>query len=126
MPWGTVHTIEYGHIIGNVKPLNRLWNIGPFPAPGTTQSVAKMQWIGDGYEVEHGASMRLLIDCATYGKENGTWFILPTGNSGDVMSGHFDDQADMYLRGEYRSLRIEDDDVERHRKHKMHLTPSGM
>ncbi len=30
------------------------------------------------------------------------------------------------LRGEYRSLRFEDDGVEHHKKHKMHLTPGGM
>jgi len=121
--WGRVHTVEYGHILGNVKPLNTLWNIGPFETQGTAESVAKMQWGDDGFKVEHGASMRLLIDYAAYGTADGIHFILPTGNSGDMMSPHFDDQAAMYVAGKYRPLRISGADIEQFAEHRIVLAP---
>lgn len=123
--WGKGHTVEYGHILGNLEPLNRIWNIGPFPAPGSEESVAKMAWASGRYNVESGASMRILIDYGQYSDPDGVWFILPTGNSGNVLSRHYDDQAQMYLRGEYRNLRITDKAVDAHAEHTMTLAPEA-
>ena len=121
--WGQAHTVEYKHIIGNVKPMDRLFNIGPYPAPGTWESVAKMSWRNDPYRVEHGASMRLLLDYAQYGTAEGMWMVLPTGNSGHFLSPHFRNQAEMYLAGDYRSIRLSDADIDASREHTVVLKP---
>jgi penicillin G amidase len=122
--WGRVHTVDYSHVLGTLKPLNRLFNIGPFPAPGTWESVAKMAW-DEAYRVEHGASMRLLLDYAKYGETDGMWMILPTGNSGHFLSRHFRDQAQMYLAGEYRPIRFAEDDIARTREYETVLSPAA-
>jgi penicillin G amidase len=122
--WGKVHTVEYPYLIlGNVDMFKRWWSIGPFPAQGTNESVAKMSWRSDRYKVEHGASMRLLLDYSDYGNTENMWFILPTGNSGHVMSPHYDDQAQMYLQGEYRSIHTRPEDIEKSAQHVTHMSP---
>jgi len=122
--WGNVHTVEYPYLIlGQVDILKRWWSIGPFPAQGTNESVAKMSWRNDRYKVEHGASMRLLLDYSDYGNPENMWFVLPTGNSGHVMNPHHDDQAEMYLRGEYRSIHTRPEDIEKSAEHVTHMKP---
>lgn len=121
--WGNVHTVEYSHVIGNLKPFDKLFNIGPYPAPGTWESVAKMSWRGDPYEVEHGASMRLLLDYANYGGTESMWMVLPTGNSGHFLSPHFRNQARMYLAGDYRNIRFSEEDIARTAEHTAVLGP---
>ena len=33
--WGKAHTLTHGHPLGMQKPLDRIFNIGPFEAPGS-------------------------------------------------------------------------------------------
>ncbi|MEB0141483.1 penicillin acylase family protein, partial [Undibacterium sp. CCC2.1] len=33
--WGKAHTLTHEHPLGMQKPLDKLFNVGPFPAPGT-------------------------------------------------------------------------------------------
>jgi penicillin amidase len=116
--WGEVHTVTYPYmILGQSKALKAWWQIGPYPAPGTDEAVAKMSWRDDGYKVEHGASMRLLLDYSAYGTAQGMDFILPTGNSGHIRSPQYQNQATMYLNGEYRDIRVSDADIEGHAEH---------
>jgi len=116
--WGEVHTVKYPYmILGQSNLLKSWWQIGPFPAPGTNEAVAKMSWRKERYQVEHGASMRLLLDYNAYGTPDGMDFILPTGNSGHIRSPQYDSQAKMYLKGEYRDIRFNEDDVNAHAQH---------
>lgn len=116
--WGKAHTVAYPYlIVGQVDALKMWWEIGPYPAPSHKEGVAKMSWRTEDYKVAHGASMRLLLDYAHYGKPEGMWFVLPTGNSGHVLDPHYDDQAEMYLRGEYRNIRFSEEDIQAHTEH---------
>ena len=100
--WGRLHTIEYEHPLGKVKPLNFVFNIGPLPAGGGFFQVDNMSTAryNDGFKVTLGPSTRRLVDFKDPLHSLG---ILPTGNSGHFNSPHFDDQARMFLRGEYRA-----------------------
>ena len=123
--WGKAHTIAYPYVIvGEVDALKRWWEIGSFPAPSHKESVAKMSWRKEDYKVKHGASMRLLLDYANYGTPEGMWFVLPTGNSGHILDRHYDDQAEMYLRGEYRNIRFTLEDVEANAEHRSTFKPT--
>lgn len=123
--WGTAHTVEYPYLILGQSPLKNWWTIGPFPAPSHEEGVAKMAWRKRDYNVAHGASYRLLLDYANYGNDGGAWFVLPTGNNGHILSPHYDDQAEMYLRGEYRRPWVGDSLTAEHTEHVMTLKPGA-
>lgn len=102
--WGDVHSIEHGHPLGEVDALRGFFNVGPFPAPGGTETVnnAGFKFNGSGaYEAHYGPAMRIHIDFADV---EAAVSVLPTGNSGNVMSDHYSDQAEMYINGEFRPM----------------------
>lgn len=100
--WKQVHFIKHPHPLGSVDLLSTFFNVGPFPAPGGNETVnnASFTFTESGnYVSEYGPSMRILIDFADL--EN-SLSVLPTGNSGNVMSPHYKDQAALFLNGQYR------------------------
>lgn len=120
--WGNIHTVEYVHPVGMQKPLNLIFNIGPFPAPGAAFAVNRIaSSIGyHDYNVTSGPSTRRLID---YGEMSRSRSVLPTGNSGNFMSEYYDDQAEMFLRGEYRQFCFTREQIEKNKSHEMVLLP---
>jgi penicillin amidase len=104
--WQKVHFIEHPHAFSKISGLKEFFHIGPFPSPGGNETINNASFIfnGDGtYTAHFGPSMRIVIDFADI--ENAT-SILPTGNSGNVMSPHYSDQAEMYVKGEYRKMKM--------------------
>lgn len=99
--WGRLHTIEYQHPLGKVKPLNLLFNIGPLPAHGGRYVINNLGHakFSDDFSIVHGPATRRIIDLKN---PRTSWGILPTGNSGNFMSPHFDNQTSLYHRSEYR------------------------
>lgn len=109
--WAYVHFVEHPHPFSKVAMLDRFFHIGPFPAPGGNETVnnAGFHFNGDGlYMAHYGPAMRIIIDFADV--ENAL-SILPTGNSGNVMSPHYADQAEMYVNGEFRKMKMNRDEI---------------
>ncbi len=101
--WSDVHILEHPHALGANKTLRTYFNVGPFNTEGTTEVINNLQFklSGDGiYEAYAGPSCRRIVDFEDV--RNNSWSILPTGQSGNVFSPHYNDQAEMYARGEYR------------------------
>lgn len=102
--WGSVHTTTHKHPMSDVKIFRSLLNVGPFPSPGGVETVNNASFImndNSKYEAHYGPAMRILIDFADV--ENAV-SILPTGNSGNPVSKHYKDQAEMYINGEFRKM----------------------
>jgi len=102
--WGSVHTTTHKHAMGDVKILRSFLNVGPLPSPGGIETVNNASFIMNDkskYEATYGPAMRILIDFADV--ENAV-SILPTGNSGNPLSKHYKDQAEMYVNGEFRKM----------------------
>lgn len=120
--WGKVHTVEYAHPLGEQKPMNLIFNIGPFPAPGASDVINNLgtSISEDNYEVFIGPSPRRLID---YGDLSKSWAMLPTGNSGNFLSPHYDDQAEMYISGEYRNVNFTPEQITKSKRHEMIFMP---
>lgn len=99
--WDKTHLLEHVHAVGRQKPFNHLFNVGPFPVTGGDEVINKMDFnkTTTPYKVRSGPSMRVLIDLVDL--EN-SLSILPTGQSGHVMSPHYRDQAELYLAGKFR------------------------
>lgn len=111
--WGRLHELEFKHPFGYLPLLGSVFNIGPFPVSGGAQQVNNMLYNGGGlnFDVIAGPSTRRLVDFA---KPNQVYGILPTGNSGNFMSPHYDDQAAMFVAGKYRVLHSTPEAVEEH------------
>ena len=109
--WGRIHTLEHRHPIGEVAALRSFFNVGPFPMEGTREVINNMAFQydnGSSYKVNSGPSTRRVIDFSDI--ENGL-SILPTGQSGNPFSKHYEDQAAMYNNGEYRKMMLNKEEI---------------
>lgn len=120
--WGKLHTIEYAHPFGRIKPLNYIFNLGPFAVPGATQEVnnQKVSSFKGDFEVKAGPSTRRIID---YSRPEKSWGILPAGNSGHLMSPFYSNQIQKFIGGQYRDqlLDLDNKDV----RYKMVINPKN-
>jgi penicillin amidase len=109
--WNKVHTVKHEHPLGKVAALRSLFNVGPFSAPGSNE-VINNQFFGyneEGkYYVKGGPSTRRVVDFSDI--EN-SWSILPTGQSGNPFSKHYDDQAEMFNAGKFRKMKLNKEEI---------------
>ncbi len=99
--WNKVHTIEHSHPMGQVKSLRSYFNVGPFEINGGKEVINNMSFNLDStgyYKVRSGPSTRRVID---FSNVEGSMSILPTGQSGNPLSDHYEDQAQKYVDGEF-------------------------
>lgn len=104
--WNKVHTLEPQHPLGKVAALRSFFNVGTYEVDGTNEVINNMIFpmTEDGfYKVSAGPSTRRIIDFSDV--ENSV-SILPTGNSGNPMSNHYSDQAEMYAEGKFRKMKM--------------------
>lgn len=104
--WNKVHTLEHQHPIGKIKTLRGFFNVGPFEVSGSNEVINNLLFTyGDipKYDVKGGPSTRRIIDFSDV--ENSV-SILPTGQSGNPMSKHYSDQAEMYSQGKFRKMKM--------------------
>lgn len=109
--WGTVHTLEHGHPIGRVAALRSFFNVGPFPVNGSREVINNMAFSygeSSSFNVNHGPSTRRVIDFSDI--EN-SMSILPTGQSGNPFSPHYDDQAEMFVNGQFRKMMMNKEEI---------------
>jgi penicillin amidase len=120
--WGTLHTIEYPHPLGRLKPLNKLVNLGPYPIPGAWNEINnnKHHGMSDNFHVVAGPSTRRVIDFATPQMSFG---ITPIGISGHMMSPYYKDQVQLFLDGKYRAQLMDEADVKKAKTHELFLHP---
>jgi len=120
--WGQIHTLEFHHPLGYIPVLRKIFNVGPFPCPGSYHAINNMPYIAGAYkyDVIAGPSTRRLID---YAQPDHILEVLPTGNSGIPHSRWYRDQADMFMRGNYREARMTIQQIEEHTIEKMIITP---
>ncbi|MEP0214424.1 MAG: penicillin acylase family protein [Cellulophaga sp.] len=109
--WGKIHTLEHEHPIGKVASLREYFNVGPFPVNGTKEVINNMGFTYSGdsvYKVTSGPSTRRIID---FSDVENSISILPTGQSGSPFSSHYNDQAKMYLKGEFRKMMMNKEEI---------------
>jgi len=103
--WNRVHTLENVHAITIKAPfLSSYLNVGPFAVPGAREVINNLMFkLNDNglYPVDAGPSTRRIIDFSDIDKSIS---ILPTGQSGNPLSKHYKDQAEMYVKGQFRPM----------------------
>ena len=121
--WGRAHTLTHPHPLGQVKPLDKLFNVGPFPAPGGREIPNAMgQSIGPApWAVNYGPSTRRIIDFADATQALG---INPVGQSGVWPDTHYRDQAEAHVRGQYQRQWLAEADIAVHTRGTLTLSPA--
>lgn len=121
--WGKAHTLTHNHPLGQQKPLDKLFSVGPFPAPGGRElpnalgtSIGPAPWA-----VTYGPSTRRIIDFADAGQALG---INPVGQSGVLFDRHYRDQAATYIQGGYVRQWLAEGDVAAHTHGVLTLQPA--
>ena len=99
--WGRLHTLTLYHPFGKKSSLmGYFMNIGPYPMGGSLATVNPQPYkLSEPWEVYHGASLRYIIDFAN---RKNSRRVIPAGISGNFMSRHYDDQAELWRSGKYR------------------------
>jgi penicillin amidase len=119
--WGKIHTLTFEHVLGKKRPLDMIFNIGPFPVGGSHLTVNKRQYTYDKpYSVVHGVSQRMIVDLSNM---DGSLHVLPTGESGHLRSPYHNDQIELYLAGKYHPAWTSRRDVEKHSEGTLILKP---
>jgi len=101
--WGRLHQAEIEHPLGRAKPLDRLFNLGPFELGGHFATVWQSSTLpGPDFRLEGWtASNRHVYDLKDWDRSLAA--IVP-GQSGMVGSPHYDDQMEMWLKGGHHPL----------------------
>jgi len=109
--WGDAHYLTHKHTLSKIKILDYLLSlsVGPFRSGGSSLTPnAGGYSFGKSFAQTSGASMRRVVD---FSDLNNTQMILPTGQSGNVNSIHYKDQARLYHGGGYRTTTFDLDRI---------------
>jgi penicillin amidase len=120
--WANTHTLTHVHPLGTQKPLNWLFNVGPFAVPGGRETPNNLSGrVGPGpWAVTYGPSTRRVIDFGSPGKSIG---INPVGQSGVLFDSHYADQAERFAQGGYVRQRLYPADVTANTQSTLTLMP---
>jgi penicillin G amidase len=103
--WGAVQTARYEHTpFSDMKPFGKLFErrVGNGGSENTI-NVAGSSFAGaEGYLQNHGASFRQIISLRAGSVSH--YFMNSTGQSGNVMSAHYDDMVEPFRAVQYRVL----------------------
>jgi penicillin amidase len=122
--YGEMHQLYLSHPAGAAPVVGRLFNRGPFSLPGSATTVAAFggAWQCDVSPVTYGPSMRWV---ASLENPDDDLAVLPGGQSGHPWDDHYDDQLELYLAGERRTVPWSDEAVEAATVSRLELVPGG-
>jgi penicillin amidase len=119
--WGSVHTVTFHHLFGSRPPLGKIFDIGPFPVSGGGTTVAKTEYrMTLPYATSVGPSMRQVVDLAT---PESSFLVITSGESGQPLNEHYDDQTSLWLNGGYLQVPTDWDVIERAKWNRLTLRP---
>ncbi|BCX04346.1 MAG: penicillin amidase [Candidatus Roseilinea sp.] len=121
--WGNLHTLTFANqTLGRsgIALIERIFNRGPFPAPGSMGLVNAISGEPETFAVRSGPSWRAVYDVGDWDQSLG---IHTTGQSGHAYHLHYDDMIPLWLKGESRPLLWTREAVERSGREKLTLTP---
>ncbi|WKD85825.1 Acyl-homoserine lactone acylase QuiP [Polaribacter huanghezhanensis] len=110
--WDRVISVEYPHALGKVAALRSYFNVGPFKTRGGNEVINNQIFNLDStgvYKITAGPSTRRIVDFSDVENSLG---ILPTGQSGNVFSDHYKDQAQKYVDGEFVKMKLNQKEIE--------------
>lgn len=110
--WGEAHRARHGHTpLGGQFPFNLFVNI-EHETSGGDYTILRAQTAGRGpepYLNVHAGGYRAVYDFADLDR---SVFVISTGQSGHILSRHYDDQAERWRSGGYIPMTMNRDDIE--------------
>ena len=109
--WRNEVQMIHPHILGKVKYLDKIFNVGPFASRAAIEGVNNLMFKteGDHLAIIMGPSTRRIIDFADINHSSG---INPTGQSGVPFDKYYEDQAKDYADGKFRPQYLDKKEIE--------------
>jgi penicillin amidase len=119
--WGDIHKITIEHPLGQVKLLDRIFNLnsGTYGVGGSNHTVSPYTY-KEGFKVYHGASERHIFNTANWDE---SLTVIPTGASGIPASEFYLSQTRTYLEGKFYKDAFSDEAVKKAAKYTLKLKP---
>jgi len=121
--WGRFHQLTFQHVLGKIKPLDTIFNRGPYPVGGDVNTIWATSSPIDRAEASEGMvgpPFRFIADLSDLTQSLG---LLAPGQSGQVGSTHYDDQVQAWFEGGYHPILYRREDVEREQAACLELLP---
>ncbi|HVB25284.1 MAG TPA: penicillin acylase family protein [Ktedonobacteraceae bacterium] len=119
--YGKIHRMTYSHPIGNIKPLDKVFNRGPFPIGGDIDTVNMGASLPNNPEVVVTVpSFRQIVNLADV---KSSLSIHAPGQSGHPASKHYDDFIKPWLRVEHHPMLFERSMIEANAEGNIQLEP---
>ncbi len=120
--WGKLHGTIFPHTLGIQPPLDQVFNRGPYPIGGDTDTVCQTAYRAqEPYNVNAWApSFRQIVDM---GNLSHSVMACPPGQSGQLGSRHYDDLIEPWLQGEYFPMLWTREQVDKEAKKRLLLEP---
>ncbi len=101
--WGRIHRVSFDHALGLQKPLDRVFNRGPEPIGGDTDTPCQTAMLpNDPYDNKAWApTYRQIVDLGDLSRSVA---MFPPGQSGHLGSPHYDDLIEPWLKGDYHPM----------------------
>ena len=122
--WGRLHAQTFRHVLGRSRPLERLFNRGPAPVGGDSNTVFQASYAPyHGYELRAWtASYRQVVDLGDF---DNSVSVIPSGQSGPPGSRHYGDFIRLWQRGDYHPMLWQRESVEAQARGRLELVPAG-
>jgi penicillin amidase len=97
--WGRIRPLTLRHSLGHKSLLGRVYNLGPFPCGGDTNTISQAappptDPLANPLAI---ASARMVVDVGDWEESR---FVLPGGQSGNPLSPHYGDMLPLWRRGD--------------------------
>ncbi|MEA3336263.1 MAG: penicillin acylase family protein [Chloroflexota bacterium] len=120
--WGRLNQVQFSHLLGVVKPLNLLFNRGPYPVGGAHDTMLRAT--GKPHlplePILGGDALRFVADPSDWER---CTIMIPGGQSGHLSSSHYDDLIPLWRRGERLAMPFSRAAVERSAVERLILVP---
>ena len=122
--WGRLHTVTFPHTLAAQKPLDVVFNRGPYPIGGDTDTLCQIAYQPDDPYTGKGwaPTYRQVIDLGDLSRS--LWVYAP-GQSGQLGSPHYDDLIDAWRTGKLVPMLWTREQVEAAAESRLVLNPFG-
>jgi penicillin G amidase len=109
--WNRVHKLEVKHPLSSVALLKPIFGIGIYDIAGSSEVINNNLFTYSDNainEVKGGPSCRRII---VFSDIENSLNVLPSGNSGNPFSKHYDDQVKMFVASKFRKMRLNKNEI---------------